>query len=358
MNINPIIKNEAKLAYAGGHHDLDSLIDLSSGSNPMGVSAIIVDEMHSIKSEVLSEYPAEIGLKEDIVAHYNNSALKTDNIEFANGSIDAIELVLRIFQAPKAKALGLDPCFTDFVSQAKLFGIGYKGVLLKNEDEYKINVDELISNIDDSISLVYIDNPNNPTGQAISIESIEKILQAAEKHDAALIVDEAYGDYMDKSNSAINIFEDKRNLIVLKSFSKGIGLAGLRAGYIVAPLEISDYIRKISNPYRINNIARILARKSFELSDFLKKSKDEIKKANSAIKQALPAHIKMACSLDTCPINLLYTNKDIDLEREFYKNKVLVYSGVDFRSLNRQSVRIRTPKSEDLNRVLQVIKNL
>src|SRR5699024_4459156 len=82
--------------------------------------------------------------------------------------------------------------------------------------------------------LLYLDNPNNPTGQIIPIEEIEFIVKKAAENSTCVIVDEAYGDYMDQQSSAISLVHKYENLFVVRTFSKAYGLAGMRIGYVVA----------------------------------------------------------------------------------------------------------------------------
>ena len=85
------------------------------------------------------------------------------------------------------------------------------------------------------MNVIYLDNPNNPTGKIIPLEEIEEVVKKAAELDIAVIVDEVYGDFMSKENSSISLINQYDNLLIVRSFSKGFGLAGLRIGYVILP---------------------------------------------------------------------------------------------------------------------------
>ena len=89
-------------------------------------------------------------------------------------------------------------------------------------------------NIDTSVNLIYIDTPNNPTGQILDKKDAIKLLEYTRNLGIGVIIDEAYGDYLSKEHSCIDLVDKYENLIVIRTFSKGLGLAGIRAGYIIS----------------------------------------------------------------------------------------------------------------------------
>ena len=172
----------------------------------------------------------------------------------ADGSIHVIYLLNRLFIEKGDKVLGYSPQFSEYETDIKMHGATYDYVLLKKEDNFKFNEKEFIEKINPEYKVIYIDNPNNPTGQIIPLSSIENIVKEAAKYDIAVMVDEAYGEYMPKENSAVKLLNNYDNVIALKTFSKGFGLAGLRAGYAVLPEQLVSPIKKISTPYEVSEM--------------------------------------------------------------------------------------------------------
>lgn len=361
--LSTFIKNQPKVSYAketdGEHFE----IDCSAGSNPYGFSPSVRHALNTFAEDASSfcDYPHGMGLKRDIAEYWSSCAsLDTDNILLCNGSIDGIYLSNLLFQRDGAAVLGVCPQFSDYVLNARLLGYKYKGVELKAEENYRFYADRLVNAITPELSLIYIDNPNNPTGQAIALSDIRLILEKAREYDICVIADEAYGDYFPRGESAAALLGDFDNLIVLRTFSKGLGLAGLRAGYILTCKELCAQLDKISNPYAVSQPGRILARASLaDAASFLKECRSAVAESKNAIRSSTGKYLHMVHTLDTCPIMLLrHSDMAADLAQEFMKRGVKVYSGVDFETLNKNSVRLRIPEKKYLDRLLSVIKEI
>jgi histidinol-phosphate aminotransferase len=201
-----------------------------------------------------------------------------------------------------------------------------------------------------------------------------------------VIIDEAYGDFMPKENSAVQLFSKYPNLAVVKTLSKAFGLAGLRAGYVIAHKDLIGYMRKMVNPYMVSELAREVAAEALKHPEFLEKCREDFAGMKAEIRDTLnPPVIKvykkgegddaetyekrmpgpasgrlhMAETLDTNSLLLLYhDDKDIKLAEEFLKRGVLVIDGYDFKGLDSTSARVRLPKKEEFPKLLEAIKEI
>jgi histidinol-phosphate aminotransferase len=168
-----------------------------------------------------------------------------------------------------------------------------------------------------------------------------------------VIADEAYADFMEESQSAATLLPEYENLIVLRTFSKGLGLAGLRAGYLLACEAICGNLVRISNPYKVSQPARRAAAAALTQADFVRNCRAAVARSKAELRRALGRKLLMAHTLDTCPICLLsHVDDETDLEKEFLERGVLTYSGVSFDGLGKNSVRLRVPREEECGRVL------
>ena len=138
----------------------------------------------------------------------------------------------------------------------------FESYKLKPENNYKFIASEFIDLINDDLKLIYLDNPNNPTGQIIPLEAIEKVLKVALDKNIVVIVDEAYGDYMNENNSAVNLVPKYENLIVTKTFSKAYGLAGLRGGYIIQNEDLTKAMKNILSSHVPTSSIRLVLKKT------------------------------------------------------------------------------------------------
>ena len=172
-------------------------------------------------------------------------------------------------------------------------------------------MEDVLAALNGQHKLVYLDNPNNPTGQIIPLIEIEKILAAAQKQNVFVIVDEAYDDYMPKQNSAMQLVDKYDNLIVVKTFSKGFGLAGLRGGYLVLPLELVPYVGNISNPYTMSELSRSVAAQTMKDEAFLEVLMEKTGEIKRQLLSLPLRHITAAETADTVSC-LLYTSDAAD----------------------------------------------
>ncbi|HGM3505618.1 TPA: histidinol-phosphate transaminase [Clostridioides difficile] len=364
LKINKAIEMQLKKSYAieSGHSEDVFEIDCGEGINTVSYSNKAVEAFNALEFDMIRGYPHSIALKDNIVDYWKDFIkLDTDRICLADGSIHVIYLLNRLFIEKGDKVLGYSPQFSEYETDIKMHGAIYDYVLLKKEDNFKFNEREFIKKINSEYKVIYIDNPNNPTGQIIPLSSIENIVKEAAKYDIAVMVDEAYGEYMPKENSAVKLLNNYDNVIALKTFSKGFGLAGLRAGYAVLPEQLVSPIKKISTPYEVSEISRSIAANLLDDVQFI----EELKEKTKYIKNQLLVpwkNLNIAETSDTVSIMTVeHKNKDIDLQQEFAKLKIRVISGSDFTGLDKNFIRFRMPEEKELPEVIkafQIIDNI
>jgi histidinol-phosphate aminotransferase len=202
----------------------------------------------------------------------------------------------------------------------------------------------------------YIDNPSNPTGQIIPIEIIADIAEKAAKKEVCVIVDEAYGDFMDKENSAINLLDTFDNVMVLKSFSKGFGMAGMRVGYAVGSVELMDVYRKVSIPFCVSGMAAALAIEALKDEEFLAESRKKIAEVKRKIIESTDLLENLETSMTVPIMTLIHPDSDVDLYKELLSVQVLSVPGDSFEGLGKNCVRIRI--CQDADALIEKIKRI
>ena len=340
-----------KVSYASDHIDLpEGGIDCGEGCTPYGFPPEMLRAAENFDMNRLGPYPHSTAIFDGLLEYWKGQFyLEPENLLMTDGSIAAIYVVCNIFNRPGARVVGIAPQFTDFEMTVRMLGMDYRPVFLRKENNYTIDPDEIIEAIDEDTSLVYIDNPNNPTGQIIDSYAVEQILKRAAKCGAAVIVDEAYGDFMPNQNSAAKFLEKYDNMIMMRTLSKAFGLAGLRIGYIVAAKPVIAAMRKITNPYAVSEFARELGGEALRHSYHIWENITDFARMKREIKASIgKGHLHIAQTYDTVSIFLLWhDDEDIDLKQEFYDRGVLCVSGADFTGLGKNYARIRLPKLED-----------
>lgn len=385
LKIKKQLLEQEKVSYAMDHVVLpDGGIDCSEGCNPYGFPPECAEVLKNFDPAGMGPYPHSQALYDAIHDYWADQIdVERDNILLTDGSMSALYIVNNIFDTHNAAVLGVSPQFTDYYMHAEMIGIRYAPYQLDRAANYKFSTDDFINmhyrntradevmipETDSSYNFIYIDNPNNPTGQCVDISDIERIVAEAVKSDITVIIDEAYGDFMPKENSAVQLFTRYPNLAVVRTMSKGFGLAGMRVGYIVAHKNLISYMNKMTNPYMVGELSREIAAAALRYTDFVEQCKADFSIMKNEIKKVLgcseecPAgscgSLHIAETLDTSSICLLYhDNSNVNLKEEFFRRGVLVIDGYDFKGLDSSSARVRMPKLEEFPVLLEAIKEI
>jgi len=169
-------------------------------------------------------------------------------IGVGNGSDQILDLILTNFATKKTRILTSDPTFGFFEERCKLYSI--PTIKLSFTKNMELDFNDFVSNSKNT-DILYLDSPNNPTGFQFPKKQLEKLVKS---FDGLAIIDEAYGEFSDYS--IVNMTKTQQNLIVVRTFSKAFGLAGLRLGYFVSNKNLVDvFTRVIQYPYPINTLA-------------------------------------------------------------------------------------------------------
>jgi histidinol-phosphate aminotransferase len=364
--IKEYLKDFTRLSYvkeedAQPQQDLndDGIIDCSLGINPYGFPSTVNGIFEEFPVSKLSGYPnfPYIALKKEIVAYWGDIAdLNTGNIKLGSGSMGVIEKVNKIFIETGSKVLGYCPQFTDFMVDVQSCGGIFDYVALKHENNLRFNVDDMIAALRSDYKMVYIDNPNNPTGQVIPLSDIEAVVAEADRLGVCVMVDEAYGDFMEKDKSAIALVNRYNNLMVLRTFSKGFGLAGIRVGYMVSGPFIAEYYSKVDGPFSVSSLGEYAAILALRDKNFLPDCRQRIGDSKSRLIDACKRIKVYQTDINVPIMTLVHPNAEVDLRQEFNRRGVLTEGGVDFVGLGKNAVRLRIPK--EIGRVIQIVEQI
>jgi histidinol-phosphate aminotransferase len=180
------------------------------------------------------------------------TGLSQEHIVCGSGSDELIDLVLRLFLEPGDRVINCPPTFGMYPFSTNVCG-GKIIDIPRREENFAVDIAGIKRALDGKTKVIFIASPNNPTGNTITEQEITELLDTRK----IVVVDEAYSEF---SNLTLaNIVTGHSNLIVLRTFSKWAGLAGLRIGYGVFPTEIADYLMKIKQPYNVNSAAQVAA---------------------------------------------------------------------------------------------------
>lgn len=355
-----VIKNERK-SYAENTPDVDeNTLDCSLGVNPYGFPDKIRDVLANFDANLLYQYPHGDEARQAVVNYWDGKAdIEPGNVITTDGSISALCLLANVFAAENTELVCFMPTFTDMVEYSKLMGMKITGVKAKPENNYKLDVDELIAHISKDTTLVYIDNPNNPTGQTLPLSDLRKVLDRCEELGVYCIIDEAYADFIPVEESAVNLGPDYKCMISVRTFSKGFGLAGLRAGYIITQKDVVKIIGRLSNPYMMNAVSRTLISAILTNPTQPWQHGMDFTIIKGALRDACGDKIIMAETDDRVPIcTLRHVDENVDLQEFLMKENVLTCSGVEFEPLGKNCVRLRVPMLAEAGKLISAFKKL
>ena len=210
--------------------------------------------------------PLQIELKKELA---KIKGVGIEQIFLGNGSDEAIDLPYRIFCTPgKDNAVAIGPTYGMYKVCADINDVEYRTVLL--DEGFKLNAAKLLAACDDNTKLIWLCSPNNPTGNNLNREEIEKVLKG---FGGIVIVDEAYSDFSQERPFRLEL-DKYPNLIVLNTFSKAWGSAAIRLGMAFAGKEIIDLFNKVKYPYNVNLLTQEQALKilkqRFEIGDWIR----------------------------------------------------------------------------------------
>lgn len=249
--------------------DARTIIKLASNENPLGMPESARQAMLQVMDET-GRYPDANGfdLKGALADKYQ---VPEEWLTLGNGSNDILELAARAFLAPGKSAVFSQYSF--IVYPLAVQAVGAKALVVPATPELGHDLDAMLAAVREDTKLVFVANPNNPTGTFLSSAEIENFLNALPPH-VMVVLDEAYNEYLEpelrfESSLWVHRFA---NLIVSRTFSKAYGLAGLRVGYALSQAPVADLLNRVRQPFNVNVLAQAAAKAALSDRDFLDKT--------------------------------------------------------------------------------------
>ncbi len=230
-------------------------IKLASNENPIGPSPQALDAVRGALPEI-ARYPEGDGpeLKARLASRLGVAA---EQITLGNGSNDVLDLVARTFAGPGHEVVFSQYGFLVYalVTQA----VGARPVTVPAQD-WGHDLEAILASVNAATRIVYLANPNNPTGTWFGAAALEQFLEVMPEH-VIVVLDEAYFEYVAETDypNGIELLDKYPQLVVTRTFSKAYGLAGLRMGYAVSSGDIADLLNRVRQPFNVNSLAQAAA---------------------------------------------------------------------------------------------------
>ncbi|MFH1867347.1 MAG: histidinol-phosphate transaminase [Candidatus Omnitrophota bacterium] len=342
--------------------DESDIIKLASNENPIGPSPKAVKAMRKAFTDV-NRYPdgSSFYLKQRLAYKLK---VKPENIVLGNGSDELIDIITKTFLEENEEAIISKPSFLEYEIITKTRGASVKAVALDKPAPkgsslrtFSYNIDNIIKAINKRTKLMFLGNPDNPTGAYMSRDELSYFLKKCPKR-VIVVFDEAYRELVssfDYSNPAGYI--NRGNIIVLRTFSKAYGLAGLRVGYAITSRALAGWMERVRQPFNVNLLAQVAAEAALSDTAHLLKTKRLIKKERMSIIREL---LFLGADVIASPANfILFSFKGAD-GTEIFK-KLLKY-GIIIRDMKAYGlnkwVRVNVGTIPENRRFIKTLKRI
>ncbi len=281
-------------------YGLTRVVKLASNENPLGASPL-VKRVLARKADMVFRYP-RAGNPALVAALAAAHHVPPACVVAGNGSDEIIDLLVRVTCRPgQDNVVAFAPCFSIYVQQTRLCGVELRQPPLG--PDFAFDLPALARACDDRTALVFLTNPDNPSGYAVPADQVVA-LAGSLPPKALLVVDEAYVDFAapEADYSMLARWGQCDNVVVLRTFSKLYGLAGLRLGFGVMPEWLADYLLRVRLPFSVNLLAEAAGIAALEDRPFLQASRDTVLRGRALLAETLAA---LGCRVHPSQANFL-----------------------------------------------------
>lgn len=247
-------------------YGLEKVVKLASNENSLGPAIQVIDTIQS-EAKNVNLYPDSETreLKKALAEKYE---LKEGRVFLGNGSDEILDLLMTLILNPGDEVIQGNPAFIKYELAVK--SRGGQSVKVPLDENHRHNLEAMEAAITDKTKAIFICNPNNPTGTMLKKEEIESFLERV-SDEILVIVDQAYQEYItaEEPFDGVKLLAEYPNLMLMRTFSKAYGLAGMRVGYALADPELVDYLNRIRGPFNINSLAQKAAVTALESESHL-----------------------------------------------------------------------------------------
>ncbi|MFQ5920559.1 MAG: histidinol-phosphate transaminase [Nitrososphaerales archaeon] len=348
----------------GGRHYVkggDDITDFSTNVNPLGASGSVYQAIRR-NIGLISHYPdPESRRFKKAVSDYLHLPDEEQAVVVGNGANELIHLFADAFVGKGEKVVIPVPTFFEyeFACDKNSASIAYAEL----DDHLRLNTESILAAMDKETKVVFICNPNNPTGLLASRNDIEKILDQAYNNGTLVLLDECFMEFVEEPerNSFVNAVKEYDNLVVLRTLTKAFGLAGLRAGYCIAGRKIARLMNKVKVPWSVNALAEVAAVAALQDVKHLRKTRALVKREKPYLQREIAKQGFEVLNSDT---NFFLVRLDkqqqgmdsVSLKSDLLKRKILIRDCSTFTGMGTDCVRISTQRRSENKLLVDALK--
>ncbi|MFA5523116.1 MAG: threonine-phosphate decarboxylase CobD [Tissierellales bacterium] len=337
--------------YYGDNHG--EIMDFSVNINPLGVPEKLIEVLKK-ELEKMARYPEIDGASgKEALGHY--LGIQSQNLILGNGATELIYLFARSLKPERV--LIVKPTFTEYNKAFRLESSSIYEHFTKEENDFSIQIDELISEIENiKPNVLVICNPNNPTGVFTEVNELVLVLDKLKETDAYLFIDESFVDFTDK-DSLISLIQ-RYDIFILRSMTKIFAIPGLRLGYGIGKPDIIYKLAQIKEPWTINSLALKSIEVLLEDNQYLKKTKHWYSKEKQFLYYGLISipNIRVIKSEANFFLIELLKSDATQTKSHLLDKKIFIRSCNDFQGLSDKYIRIAVRKREENAKLITELK--
>ncbi|MCK8825513.1 threonine-phosphate decarboxylase CobD [Fuchsiella alkaliacetigena] len=339
----------------------EQVIDFSANINFLGPPAVTEEIIKDNLQEIIN-YP-QPDAKELATQLAVTSKVKPEQVIVGNGAVEIIYLITKVL-APQL-ALVLAPTFSEYEAALESVDSQIELFKLQRSQGFSLEVQKLLDRLESrAYELLFLCNPNNPTGELVTKEELLQVLAVAEEQNTFVVVDEAFLDFIEAEEeySLISETEARENLLVLRSLTKFFAIPGLRVGYAVSNSSLIEKLEFSKDPWNVNLFAQEVAKQVIKEEEYINKTKQAVQRE----KEFLYSALKDFASLQPYPPTVNYILIDIsatdytstELKDELAQQGILIRDCSTYHLLGSDFVRVAVKSREDNRRLLEELELL
>jgi threonine-phosphate decarboxylase len=341
---------------------VDQIIDFSISTNPLGAPEKAVESIRQ-HLNLIHHYP-DPDHEWLLEALAKSAGVAPNNVVVGNGSTELIYLFNEVFLEDGYEAVIPVPTFNEYKAAIERFGGNTVFIKCDSAHNFKLNLEELENSITNKTRIIFLCNPNSPTGWLYEKADILQIIKFAADENVLVFVDEDYIDFVDDSKrySMADYVNEYNNLFVLRSLTKFFGLAGVRIGFGVGSPDLVNVLKRVIMPWSVNSLAMFAAAEAVKDIEFIKKSRLLISKSKRQMLEMFKTvpWLKVYPS-ETNFLLIEIIRKDLtstQLAEGLAKNGLLIRDCKDFDGLNNRFFRVTVRRPEENRKLVEQIKSL
>jgi threonine-phosphate decarboxylase len=360
-NLTPYFHGGNVWEFAEKHKiPVDQLIDFSISTNPLGMPETALDSIRQ-HLNLIPHYP-DPDHEWLLEALAKSAGVEPSNVVVGNGSTELIYLFNEVFLENGDEAVIPVPSFSEYKAAIERFGGSMVFIKCDPANNFKLNLEELEKSITKKTRIIFLCNPNSPTGWLYEKGDILRIVKLAAENNVLVFLDEDYIDFVDdgKRYSMAEYVNEYNNLFVLRSLTKFFGLAGIRIGFGIGSPELVKILKNVKMPWSVNSLAMFATVAAVKDVDFIKRSRLLVSESRKEMREMFkPITWLKVYPSETNFLLVEIIREDLtstQLAEGLAKKGLIVRDCKDFDGLNNRFFRVTVRRPEENRKLVEQIK--